>query len=632
MEFDFFGDIEFLEIFSLSQNGAQLWSFFLSVLVVACSVFLATKVFQAIDSRNQVTERTLKRRLDSWNPEQQDHHGTVGAARSLATEPYAALVLPPGSVMWDAESIPPVWEQSGRDRILSSLKGNGARDTNNSSSSTSTPKTTEKPSEDNMITPTPVKSSPQTPSSSSNQRSTGKKNKSNIVPYVFNGVPRKWEVAGVGSLPVMCFVNPTSGGRQGFQLLRILRRMLNPAQVVNLKEKVSLYEPIDILEWFIREVGTPQPSRLRILVAGGDGTAGWIMTMLEQLEAKGVFSGEENAPSIGILPLGTGNDLATTMGWRPTTDIRNYLTEFVNARSVFLDRWQIQCERIRRDSSSPTKRVSEDSNKQEETPKNNTIVDKTEDMCCYFSCGAEATMIYHFHNFRSEYPGMFFSRAINKVYYAVMGIYESLARNYGDFSTAIRVTVDGKEVCLDDGIEGIIVSNIRNYGAGMDLWFGHDHGAGSSSQQDGLLDVYFHRGTDHLGFLFLGFDTLFKGPQGKVIEVELLRRKNFHMQSDGEAWLQPGPAKLSIQAKNINRKQKRAVMLKRIEHGVAEQSFVDVLDWGLKTNVITSAQRIKLLGQLSQNLDSSMKKDGSLASSSSSPSVAGMVGKFLNPE
>lgn len=46
-------------------------------------------------------------------------------------------------------------------------------------------------------------------------------------------------------------------------------------------------------------------------VAGGDGTVGWVLGCLLELEKKGRLP----VPPVGVIPLGTGNDLSRTFGW-----------------------------------------------------------------------------------------------------------------------------------------------------------------------------------------------------------------------------------------------------------------------------------------------------------------------------
>ncbi|KAL9662448.1 hypothetical protein QQ045_027281 [Rhodiola kirilowii] len=51
--------------------------------------------------------------------------------------------------------------------------------------------------------------------------------------------------------------------------------------------------------------------KMKVMVAGGDGTVGWVLGCLWELN----LQSREPVPPVGILPLGTGNDLSRSFGW-----------------------------------------------------------------------------------------------------------------------------------------------------------------------------------------------------------------------------------------------------------------------------------------------------------------------------
>ncbi|CAA2991285.1 diacylglycerol kinase 7-like [Olea europaea subsp. europaea] len=81
--------------------------------------------------------------------------------------------------------------------------------------------------------------------------------------------------------------------------------------------------------------------KLRIVVAGGDGTVGWVLGCLGELDKHGRLP----VPPTGIIPLGTGNDLSRSFGWGGAfafnwkSAIKRTLDRIANGRICRLDSW-----------------------------------------------------------------------------------------------------------------------------------------------------------------------------------------------------------------------------------------------------------------------------------------------------
>ncbi|XP_016316506.1 diacylglycerol kinase delta-like isoform X1 [Sinocyclocheilus anshuiensis] len=130
------------------------------------------------------------------------------------------------------------------------------------------------------------------------------------------------------SSPLLVMVNSKSGDNQGVKFLRRFKQLLNPAQVFDLMNGgpqlgLRLFQKFETF---------------RILVCGGDGSVGWVLSELDKLSL-------HKQCQLGVLPLGTGNDLARVLGWGGLCDddaqLLQILEKLESATTKMLDRWSV---------------------------------------------------------------------------------------------------------------------------------------------------------------------------------------------------------------------------------------------------------------------------------------------------
>ncbi|XP_053284682.1 diacylglycerol kinase theta [Pleuronectes platessa] len=318
--------------------------------------------------------------------------------------------------------------------------------------------------------------------------------------------------------PLLVFVNPRSGGLKGRELLYSFRKLLNPHQVFDMSTGGLLAG----LHTF-REV-----PRFRVLVCGGDGTLGWVLGVLEAVRHKLVC----REPPIGIVPLGTGNDLARILRWGPgysSEDPHHILVSVDEADEVLMDRWTILLD---------AQDMSEDGqgNGFLEPPK---IVQ----MNNYFGLGIDAELSLDFHTAREDEPDKFTSRFHNKGVYVKVGLQKIIYTR--SLHNELQLQVDSQDVPLPN-IEGLIFLNIPSWGSGADLWGTEVDGRyGRPSIDDGLLEVVGVTGVVHMGQVQSGLRSGIRIAQGNYIRLTV--SKPIPVQVDGEPWIQP-PGHIIISA------------------------------------------------------------------------------------
>lgn len=277
---------------------------------------------------------------------------------------------------------------------------------------------------------------------------------------------------------VWFLVNPRSGGGSGRLLFERLRRSFGTEAVFDLCD-------MDLKT----TLSAAQAGGMRLAVCGGDGS---IASVLDSIYVNNLHV----AP--GLVPLGTGNDLARVLGWMgiQTASPEGIVTAITDAQVRTFDRMYVSGPNLSRSWYN------------------------------YCSFGSDAQIALYFDLIRKRHPRLFRHVWCNKAVYGLITLTQ-LAWQLRDRAPQLAHA----DPALAHAA-ALLFLNIPSYAGGLCL-------SPRINFTDGLIDQVVLPHLTALAALIPGRRALRVATQAATHRVEL--RHAVAMQCDGEAWMaQPG--------------------------------------------------------------------------------------------
>ncbi|KAJ7981679.1 diacylglycerol kinase [Quillaja saponaria] len=378
----------------------------------------------------------------------------------------------------------------------------------------------------------------------------------------------------VPSCPVIVFINSKSGGQLGRELLISYRSLLNKNQVFDLGEKApdkvlhQLYVSLETLKYKEDVLAASILKKLRAVVAGGDGTASWLLGVVSDLKLP-------HPPPIATVPLGTGNNLPFSFGWgkkNPGTDLKSvtsFLYRVKASKEMKIDSWHIVM-RMR-----APKEGSCDPIAPLELPHSLHAfhrVSQSDQLNMegyhtfrggfwnYFSIGMDAQVAYAFHTERKLHPEKFKNQFINQGMYLKLGCTQGLfcasllhpsSRNIAQLTKVKIMKRQGQweDLHISSSIRSIVCLNLPSFSGGLNPWGKPNtkkliyRGLTPPFVDDGLIEIVGFRDAWHGLVLFSPNGHGTRLAQANRIRFEFHKGAVEHtfMRLDGEPWKQPLP-------------------------------------------------------------------------------------------